>query len=82
MASKRRSARELKGAKSARTVEWFLRLIGAHLVGAIAFFAVGPWFDLDLSRPIRLVIASAVGILFFFVGGSIWRWIEELDFWT
>ena len=61
---------------------WIGRSVGAVAVAAAAFVLLGFWDTWELSMPVRIGVAILLGILFLCFGGSIWRWIDEIDTWS
>jgi len=61
---------------------WIGRILGAVVLGTAGFTLLSYWNTWGLSEPIRLGISVTLGLLFLIFGGSIWRWIAEVDYWS
>ena len=61
---------------------WLCRIIGAITVAGAAFVLLWFWETWDLSIAIRIAVSLILGIMFLVFGGSVWRWIDEIDTWS
>ena len=58
------------------------RLVGCSIVGAATYFLLGLTSDWGLSDEGRLVVAVIAALAFLWLGGSVWRWIDEISIWS
>ena len=63
-------------------IGYALRLVIAVLLGGLTYFLLSFWNTLDLSHEMKIGVSVIVGIIFFIVGGNIYKWIDEISFWS
>lgn len=61
---------------------WIERFIGGLVIAAIAFGLLSFWNTWDLDLQQKAIAAAALGLVFFLLGRSIWRWIENISLWS
>ncbi len=61
---------------------WPGRIIGAIAVAGAAFLGLCFWDTWGLGVPVRIAVSVTLGILFLIFGGSVWRWVSEIDIWS
>jgi hypothetical protein len=59
---------------------WLVRILGGLILAALIAGALH--FGTDYPLPIAALIGGAVGLVFFFVGGNLWEWLDDLLPWT
>ncbi len=64
---------------SGHNSHWIGRIIGAVAITGASFVSLWYWDTWELSRPVRIAVSITLGVLFIVFGGSVWRWIEEID---
>ena len=61
---------------------WIGRIIGGITVAVAAFVSLSLWDTWELGVPVRAAVSGALGGLFLIFGGSIWRWVDQIDWWS
>lgn len=61
---------------------WIGRIIGGITVAVAAFVLLSIWDTWELGVPVRGAVSGALGGLFLIFGGSIWRWVDQIDWWS
>jgi hypothetical protein len=58
------------------------RVIGAIVIGAATFVFLWYWDSWNLSLMIRFIISAVAALLYAVIGGSVWRWVSNIDLWS
>jgi hypothetical protein len=61
---------------------WIGRILGGIVVAAGVFISLCFWDTWELNMSIRIGVAIVCGLMFLCLGGNVWRWIYEIDYWT
>ena len=58
------------------------RIAGAVVVAAGTYAVLWYWDTWELSQEICVGIAGVLGLLFLLFGRNVWRWIDNVEFWS
>ncbi len=61
---------------------WIGRIVGGIVVAAASYGLLLFWDTWDLSHETQLMVSGGLGLLFVVFGGSVWRWIDNIDLWS
>ena len=58
------------------------RIVGGVIIFALSYLILNFWNAWGLSRDLIFIISICLGVVFAFLGGSIFRWIDNIEFFS